>query len=342
MSKRTDTIRSLFTQAPETKGLSADNQPEDAPRRTAGAVNSIRSTFSDIERENEALRAAVAEAETIIEIDPSLIDPSPFPDRFADEGGPSFAMLKGSIAERGQEVPVLLRPHPLSAGRYQTAFGHRRIRALRELGRPVRALVRVLSDDDLAAAQGIENAARADLSFIERAVFALRLEEAGRPRAVVQQALAIDKAEASKLVAVARAVPTPIVMAIGKSARAGRPRWQMLADALGKPEALKRVEALTADPGFRTLDSDGRFVAALDAARRSAVAAAMRQPVRTRIKAASGEVIADVVDGTGSSKITIDRRINGGFADFVAQELPLLFERFTQSGPASRGRRGRP
>ncbi len=342
MSKRTDAIRSLFTQAPETKGLSADNLPEEAVRRTAGAVNSIRNTFSDIERENEALRAAVAGAETIVEIDASLIDPSPFPDRFADDGGPSFVTLRNSIAERGQEVPVLLRPHPLSAGRYQTAFGHRRIRALGELGRPVRALVRVLSDDDLAAAQGIENAARADLSFIERAVFALRLEEAGRPRSVVQQALAIDKAEASKLVAVARAVPMPVVAAIGTAARAGRPRWQALADALGKPDALKRVEALIGDAGFKALDSDGRFVAALDAAQRSAVAAAMRQSVRTQIRTASGQIIAKVVDGPGASQIKIDRKSHGEFADFVARELPALFDRFTQSEAAAPGRRRRP
>ncbi len=332
MSKRTDTIRSLFTQAPETKALSPDNPLPESPRRTAGTVNSIRSTFSDIERENEALRAAVGNAERIVEIDPSLIDPSPFPDRFADDGGPSFAQLKDSIAERGQEIPVLVRPHPVAAGRYQTAFGHRRIRALGELGRPVRALVRTLSDDDLAAAQGVENAARADLSFIERAVFALRLEEAGRPRLVVQQALAIDKAEASKLIGVARAIPLPIISAIGRAGKAGRPRWQALADALRNPEALARVEALVLSPGFAARDSDARFAAVFEAVRRSGVAAALSQPVRTDIKAASGETIARVIDAPGASQIMIDRRDHAAFADYVTQELPHLFERFRQSG----------
>ncbi|MCA3564345.1 MAG: plasmid partitioning protein RepB [Methylocystis sp.] len=338
MSKRTDAIRSMFTQAPETKALSPDNPAAESPRRTAGAVNSIRSTFSDIERENEALRAAVGNAERIVEIEASLIDPSPFPDRFADDGGPSFAQLRASLAERGQEVPVLLRPHPTAAGRYQTAFGHRRIRALRELGRPVRALVRTLSDDDLAAAQGVENAARADLSFIERAVFALRLEEAGRPRLVVQQALAIDKAEASKLIAVARSIPMPVITAIGKAGRAGRPRWQALAEALGHPEALARVQAFAAEPAFAALDSDSRFVAAFEAARRPDVAAAIRQPIRTDIRSGSGEVIAKLIDAPGASQITIDRREHGAFADFVAQQLPDLFERFRANGNGAASR----
>ena len=46
--------------------------------------------------------------------------------------------------------------------------------------------------------------AREDLTFIERAVFAMHLEDAGHDRSVVQEALSIDRAEASKLVSVAR------------------------------------------------------------------------------------------------------------------------------------------
>jgi ParB family chromosome partitioning protein len=72
-----------------------------------------------------------------------------------------------------------LRAHSTAPGRYQTAFGHRRVRAARVLARPVKAIVRTLSDDELIIAQGVENSAREDLSFIERAVFALRLENAG-------------------------------------------------------------------------------------------------------------------------------------------------------------------
>jgi ParB family transcriptional regulator, chromosome partitioning protein len=315
MSKRTDTIRSLFTGGmpqletksaePSEARLSADNQAALPERKPAGAVNAVRSAFSDIERENAALRAAAADGERVLEIDAGLIDPSPFPDRFPDPDDASFAVLRESIAARGQEVPVLLRPHPASPGRYQTAYGHRRVRALGELGRPVRAVIRDLSDDALAAAQGVENAARTDLSYIERAVFALRLEEAGRPRAIVQDALAIDKAAASKLVAVARAIPAPVIAAIGRAPRAGRPRWQSFADALANPNALPRVRQRIAAPDFAALDSDARFLAALAVAQRSPETRAMAMPVRTTIRNAAGEEIARVTDGPGASLIPV-------------------------------------
>ena len=42
----------------------------------------MKDTFSSIERENEALRAQFTDGEHVIDIDPSLIDPSPFADRF--------------------------------------------------------------------------------------------------------------------------------------------------------------------------------------------------------------------------------------------------------------------
>ena len=87
-----------------------------------------------------------------------------------------------AIRITGQQVPILVRPHPEIEGRYQIAYGHRRARAARELGRPVRAVVRQMSDAELVVAQGQENSARRDLSFIERALYAAKLERAGFDR----------------------------------------------------------------------------------------------------------------------------------------------------------------
>ena len=56
MNKRTDTIRNLFAQTPT--ALSPDN----TPRLPSGPVRSMQDAFSDVERENEALRAQLAEA----------------------------------------------------------------------------------------------------------------------------------------------------------------------------------------------------------------------------------------------------------------------------------------
>uniref|UniRef100_UPI001D0E2864 ParB/RepB/Spo0J family partition protein n=1 Tax=Klebsiella pneumoniae TaxID=573 RepID=UPI001D0E2864 len=74
-------------------------------------------------------------------------------------------------------MPILVRPHPTIDGRYQVAYGHRRLVAVRQLGFKVKAVIRELSDDQLVVSQGQENNARTNLSYIERALFASRLED---------------------------------------------------------------------------------------------------------------------------------------------------------------------
>ncbi len=187
MSKRTQSIRSLFSAQPD-ETLSADNK-QSLPRVTSGAVRSLKDTFSDVEREYQELRERVANGRVAVDIEPTLVDPSPFADRFEEQDEAAFQALKASIVERGQEIPILVREHPSQPGRYQSAYGHRRLRAVRDLGLLVKAYVRSLTDEELILAQGIENSAREDLSFIERAMFALKLEDAGFQRAVIQTAL---------------------------------------------------------------------------------------------------------------------------------------------------------
>lgn len=322
MSKRTQSIRSMFSSKPD-EMLSADNRPV-APRVTAGAVKSLKDTFSGVERDYQDLRDKLSSGVVAIEIDPALIDPSPFADRFAEQDAPSFEALKQSIAERGQEIPVLVREHPAVPGRYQSAYGHRRVRALRDLGRQVKAYVRNLSDEDLVVAQGIENSTREDLSFIERAVFALNLENAGFQRSVVQAALSIDRAEASKLVAVGKAVPADLVELIGRAPRIGRGRWQALVDLLQDETVLPRIRTALAAEHVRTMATDDRFGLAFLAA---------SQRVNDE-SAGDGEIVARAQDGQEIGKMTrlakhcriqIDRSRNGAFAEFLMQKLPELY-----------------
>ncbi len=327
MSKRSDTIRNLFAQqAPAVQPLSADNAAGEPRRASAGAVRSMRDTFSSIERENESLRAQFADGEHIFDVDPALIDPSPFADRFALDDDASFDTLKQSIAERGQEIPVLLRPHPDHPERYQTAFGHRRVRVAAQLGRNVKSIVRPLSDDELIVAQGVENSAREDLSFIERAMFAFTLERAGRSRAVIQQALAIDRAETSKLVSVAKAVPIEVVRKIGKAPKIGRRRWQELADALNDKEALYRINAASEKPTFAALDSDARFARVLSAATRQRSTVAPNSPIA--ISDAEGQIVAHIRMTERDVKVTLAKSTASAFAEFLAGRLPKLFDEY--------------
>jgi ParB family transcriptional regulator, chromosome partitioning protein len=338
MSKRSDTIRSLFAQPPSPV-LSADNNPPELRRVAAGAVRSMKETFSEIERENETLRARFVGGEQVVEIDAALIDPSPFADRFPNDDDSSFESLKQSIAERGQEIPVLLRVHGTLAGRYQTAFGHRRIRAARALGLPVKAIVRGLSDDDLVIAQGVENSAREDLSFIERAVFALRLEATGRARAIIQQALAIDRAEASKLISVAKAVPDDLIQAIGKASRIGRGRWQEFAEALRDKAAVDRARAAAAAPNFAKVDGDMRFARALSAAKKHGTVKSHVHPA-IEIKDTAGRAIAEIRASDRDVKVTLTKPTGSAFARFLADRLPSLFDEFRSFDAGDGGSKG--
>jgi ParB family transcriptional regulator, chromosome partitioning protein len=332
MSKRTDTIKNLFT-APHTGALSADNSPPVAPARvSSGAVRSLKDSFSEVERENQELREKIAAGAIIIEIDADLVDPSPVTDRFRDDDTTSYELLKQSIAQRGQEIPVLVREHPTTSGRYQSAYGHRRVRVARELGIPVRAILKELSDEALVVAQGLENAPREDLSFIERAIFAVHIEDAGHKRSVVQAALAIDRAEASKLIAVANAIPRDVIDAIGKAPKIGRGRWQTFADMLADSAAGKRAKAAIGDASFAAGDSDSRFLAAFNAAARRAEPDAATKPRSQPVVGRDGQRIAQVQRADRDLKLSIDKKVSAEFADFLINQLPNLFEAFTKSG----------
>jgi ParB family chromosome partitioning protein len=322
MSKRTQSIRSMFAAPEET--LPADARP--VARVTSGAVRSLKDTFSDAERQYQALREQLAKGTVAIELDPALIDPSPFADRFEEQDSNADASLKQSIAENGQEIPILVREHPTMPGRYQAAYGHRRVRVTRTLGVKVKAYVRTLTDEDLVVAQGIENSGREDLSFIERSAFALTLEEAGFQRSLIQSALSVDRAEVSKLIAVAKAVPPDIQKAVGRAPKVGRPRWLALAEAITDPKALAKVRKVTQTDAFLSAHTNDRLTLLLGAARKKDTNNSAARPAS--IRSGDGTEIARVVQTAKVSRIEIDRVEDGEFVDFLVSKLPDLYRSY--------------
>ena len=168
--------------------------------------------------------AKVVEDGAVVELDPELVDNSFVVDRM-DGGEELFGELLAAIRERGQDTPILVRPHPGKEGRYMVVFGHRRLRAARELGRPIRAVVREVADQQHVVAQGQENAARDNLSFIERASFAQSLIGLGYGRETVQAALSVDAPMLTRMLSITKRVPARIVNAIGAAKGIGRDRW---------------------------------------------------------------------------------------------------------------------
>ena len=247
--------------------LSADNQvaplPPTAPSRArSGAVRAMGATLDDLKA--RARSADNVEAGSVVaELDTAQIDGSFVADRVSDATDPTMVGLIESMRS-GQQVPILVRPHPESPGRYQIAYGHRRVRAAAELGTKVRAVIRPLTDDELVVAQGKENLDRRDLSYIERAFFALRLEMRSFPREVICAAMATDLPNVSRFITVARTIPEDIVAAIGPAPKAGRPRWMDLAKRV-QSKGRAAIDSLVGDEAFQTMSTDERFAAVLGA-----------------------------------------------------------------------------
>lgn len=334
MSKRTQSVRNLFAAGPDVVPTTETRQP--MQRVASGAVRSLKDTFSEVERDYEELKRRVAEGALPIDLDPSLIDPSPFADRFADQDLSAVEALKTSFREHGQEIPILVRIHPSETGRYQIAYGHRRVRAANELGIKVKAYVRELGDGRLVVAQGIENSAREDLTFIERSIFALKLEDGGFDRTLIQTALSVDRQEASKLINVGRAVPGWLTEAIGRAPKIGRPRWQELADILKADGADVKARKATNDKSFSYKSSDDRFIAVLRAVKAVDKPNSVR-PTALIAKSVDGEEIATLAVTGKVCKIQIDRDRDEAFAKFVMDRIPDLYENFrkTTSGSES-------
>lgn len=339
---RKSTIDALFG-AKSGDLLGAPNNatlPQSPPAVRTGAVAAMGASLQQwqaAQKNSEDLAAQVAAAKSVIEIEPSAIDPAPVRDRLTIEHDPSLDALVTSIRESGQQVPVLVRPHPALPGRFQTAYGHRRIEAARRLGIRVRAVVAALDDDALVTAQGKENSERRDLTFIEKALFARRLDEARYDRALICAALSTDKSDVSRAIAVARSMPDGVIEAIGPAPKAGRARWLALAEALKGSKERKRAESLIETDAFRALHSDQRFLALMERVTKPAkpAPAVISQSL---VLDGNGRPVVDWRQGEKTQTITFDEIAAPGFAAFIAADLPAIYDRFMrQAALASRG-----
>ncbi|MDQ0563224.1 ParB family chromosome partitioning protein [Rhizobium mesoamericanum] len=307
-------------------------QPSPPPpavnRVGAGVIGAAHRAIDDIKTERDRLKALVESGGGAIrEIDPSLIDPSPYPDRLPDDGNESFEAFKRSIATDGQKVPIQIRKHPSSNERYQIVYGHRRWLAAKQLGKPVKAIEVEISDLDLVLAQGIENANRQDLTWIERALFASRMDDAGIKARDIYAALSIEDAELARMRSVYRQIPLDVIEAIGRAPKIGRPRWVELAKAISQqPRALDAIRAVLVVKADPAEISDQRFQRALNVIKPGG--GRRREP--TPILDGSGRKFGDCVSTQKDVRISAEGSLGRDFIKFVEGELPALADRFAE------------
>lgn len=264
------------------------------------------------------LEKQLAESHAVVELDPANIEGSIVPDRMVSSGE-DHEKLVASIRLNGQQVPILVRPHPSRQGYYQVAYGHRRLRAVAELGRKVRAVVRELSDEQLVVAQGQENNERTNLTFIEKARFAARLEERGFTRETILQALCTDKGTLSKMISVGQGIPLDIIEAIGPAPAIGLRRWKEFADLLNK-RTQETVRKVVSKPEFERRDSDARFEMAFKAL--------ITKPEKAKVStwsAPDGVRLARYSDNGEKFSLIVDQKFAPDFGRFLVDRLETLY-----------------
>jgi len=292
-----------------------------------GAFGAVTRTIDDLAARADAARdieAKLTAGQTVVDLDPSLIDSSFVTDRLSQDDDDYRALLD-AVRERGQDSPILVRPHPAEVGRYQVAFGHRRLKAARDLGRAVRAVVKTLDDRALILAQGQENSARANLSFVERALFARRLEDAGYDRETIMSALSVDKTTISRMISVAVAIPTSVIVAIGAAPSAGRDRWTELAAAFRDAAEPSLINQILSSDSFAEATSDGRFMLVLAHFLGKAHETPGSRARPSYWSARDGTRVAKITTNDKAFVVSIDKRVAPDFGDFLVTQLDGLY-----------------
>lgn len=285
-----------------------------------------------------ALGALQGSLSAIRELDPNLIDDWGPKDRLdgftavnSDDDGDGFETLKSSIKDGGQQVPILVR-RAGTEGRFEIIYGRRRLRACRELGLKVRANVQDLDDATALLAKGLENAARRNLSFYEKARFAAVIQVAGHNTKTVRQVLSLSASGLSHLTKVTDNIPDDVGDQIGAAPKSGRPKWTALAEAF----ASKKVNASSS---FAILSKLNAELSSDDRLEQL-----MREITRRGARPSEGREATPVPGVTiKSGRATIAMSIkrageNAAFAEWLDRELEDIikksYQEFTAVNPA--------
>lgn len=151
-----------------------------------------------------AAKDEVGSQERVLSLDPHTVYADPCNVRRAIDQAEIDALAE-TIAARGQLQPIIVAPAD-DDGRHMVQFGERRWRACLQLGCPVRAIVREISNPgQLRMDQFIENDQREQLSVRDMIAFVADQVAGGRSIADLARAIGRDRARLSRLHSLASA-----------------------------------------------------------------------------------------------------------------------------------------
>ncbi|MFG1240277.1 plasmid partitioning protein RepB [Xanthobacter autotrophicus DSM 597] len=296
-----------------------------------------RSMMLSIEEMAENAKKMIA-GEAVVSLDPNLVDGSFVSDRIEDDEE-EFALLKRGIEKEGQLQPILVRPHPEVDGRFMIVFGHRRTRAAKELGIPVRAVVKNLEAIAHIVAQGQENSRRANLSFMEKALFAAKLLSMGQSKETIKSALSIDDTLLSRMLSVVESVPSAVIDAIGAAKSVGRDRWEELKKLLAHPKNAEFAGELVGTNDFQALEGTERFNHLLTELKR--VRKVARKSAHDRGSGAwapDDQMVAASYRNTGKTfSLSLTSKDASEFGQFISSNLETLYRDFKETKVRNQG-----
>ena len=313
--------RNLFQPPPppDADGTSAPSGEQKVRFPNTGAMSGVKSTLKDVA--SNAVR----------EISVDVIEENGPKDRLSFTDA-DVVTLAESIKAHGQQVPIMVRPIVDKPGHYKIVYGRRRLRALRSLGIPAKALVRSLSDEEAILAQGQENTQRLDPSFIEKALFAAELSTSGYEQSIILDALAVDKPMLSRMTKVARSVPKSVIEQIGSAHGIGRRRWEELADQSRSDNVNLEQITATLELGLAK-NSEDRFGLISDAITQTLKSKTTDQPTASptlSIKHRDGTALAEVKETARALTFKLSKTETPEFAQWMRNnaeaELTRLYE----------------
>ncbi|GEO43373.1 plasmid partitioning protein RepB [Skermanella aerolata] len=287
-----------------------------------------------LRRIEKELEEARERGDSLIALSPDEVDdPLPAdrdPRAFTDD---AFTALTVSISTNGQDQPILVRRARDDSGRYELAAGRRRLAACRNLGIPVLARVRPLTDSQMLEAQWRENSEREDVSLFERCRWIARLSDGqGLSTAQLGKMMGVSQPTVVEWRKMGR-LPDSLIDRLDDPRQLGRNDAMRLHASMRKHHAGMGKEEISSDPDLELLE---RMVSAVSTqmgrGTRTQIAAALRAvtqapnlPSKNLVLARQdGGKLATLTRSGRQSLLRFDPALDQAVIEEVARRLPGL------------------